>query len=244
MIRERLQRYLARSGVASRRACEQLIADGRVRVNGEPVVMPGTSVDADADRVEVDGRPVRPTTTRTYIMLHKPTGVVSTASDPQGRPTVLQLVSSPVRVYPVGRLDADSEGLLLLTDDGDMAMRLTHPRYGVEKEYRALVRGGVSRDLLDRLSAGIMLDGRMTAPARFTWDERMADGAWLRVTIHEGRNRQIRRMASAVGLEVVRLVRTRIGPLRLGNLPLGAWRPLSQSEVDAMRKAVECDGRS
>jgi 23S rRNA pseudouridine2605 synthase len=244
MTRERLQRFLARSGVASRRACEQLIAEGRVRVNGQPVVIPGTSVDADADRVEFDGRPVRPTNRRTYIALHKPTGVVSTADDPQGRPTVLQLVDTSHRVYPVGRLDADSEGLLLLTDDGDLAMRLTHPRFGVEKEYRALVRGHASREVLERLSSGIMLDERMTAPARFSFVERVDDGAWLRVTIHEGRNRQIRRMALAVGLEVIRLVRVRIGPLRLGRLPLGAWRALSPSEIDAIEKGVECKRRS
>jgi 23S rRNA pseudouridine2605 synthase len=239
MSRERLQRYLARSGVASRRACEQLIVDGRVRVNGTLVRVLGTSVDADSDRVDVDRRPVRPASVLSYFALNKPAGVMSTASDPQGRPTVLDLVDSPNRVYPVGRLDWDSEGLLLLTDDGDLAMRLTHPRYGVEKEYRALVRGPVERPVLDELSRGVELDGRPTARARFEIVERDIAGTWLRVIIHEGRNRQIRRMADAVGLEVVRLVRVRIGPLGLGRLPSGAWRPLTAAEILALRKGTE-----
>jgi 23S rRNA pseudouridine2605 synthase len=239
MTRERLQRYLARSGVASRRSSERLIVDGRVRVNGTLVRELGTSVDADHDQVEVDRRPVRPSATHTYLALNKPVGVVSTASDPQGRPTVVELVDQPSRVYPVGRLDADSEGLLLLTDDGDLAMRLTHPRYGVEKEYRALVRGTVDGETLTRLSAGVMLDDRPTAPAGFQIAERDGDATWLRVTIHEGRNRQIRRMAEAVGLEVVRLVRVRIGPLRLERLASGAWRSLSTTEVDALRREAE-----
>ena len=239
MSRERLQRYLARSGVASRRACEQLIVEGRVRVNGSPVRELGTSVDADHDRVEVDRRAVRPATVRTYVALNKPSGVVSTASDPQGRPTVVDLVEQSSRIYPVGRLDTDSEGLLLLTDDGDLAMRLTHPRYGVDKEYRILVRGQVDAATLATLSKGVVLDGRPTAPARFEVAEREAAGTWLRVTIHEGRNRQIRRMAEAVGLEVVRLVRVRIGPLRLGRLSSGAWRSLTAAEVDALRKEAE-----
>jgi len=182
---------------------------------------------------------VRPTAVLTYLALNKPIGVVSTASDPEGRRTVVELVDHPSRIFPVGRLDSDSEGLLLLTDDGDLAMRLTHPRYGVEKEYRALVRGSVDSIVLDELSAGLLLDGRPTAPARFEVAERDAVGTWLRVTIHEGRNRQIRRMAEAVGLEVVRLVRVRIGPLRLGRLPTGAWRLLTAAEVDALRKEAE-----
>jgi 23S rRNA pseudouridine2605 synthase len=239
MTRERLQRYLARSGVASRRACEQLIVDGRVRVNGAPVRELGTQVDADSDRVEVDRRPVRPSAVHTYLALNKPVGVVSTVNDPQGRQTVLDLVDHPSRIYPVGRLDADSEGLLLLTDDGDLAMRLTHPRYGVEKEYRALVRGSIDAATLKTLSTGVLLDGRPTAPARFQVAERDPVGTWLRVTIHEGRNRQIRRMAEAVGLEVVRLVRVRIGPLRLGRLPSGGWRPLSAAEVGELRMEAE-----
>lgn len=239
MMQERLQRYLARSGVASRRACERLITEGRVSVNGQPVTLLGTSIDAEADRVEVDRRPIRPASLRTYIALNKPVGVVSTASDPQGRQTVVDLVGQADRVYPVGRLDADSEGLLLLTDDGDLAMRLTHPRFGVDKEYRALVRGPIDQAMLDHLAAGVVLDGRRTAPAQFERAERDAVGEWLRVIIHEGRNRQIRRMAKAVGLELVRLVRVRIGPLRLGRMPVGAWRFLTAPEVQSLRKEAE-----
>jgi 23S rRNA pseudouridine2605 synthase len=213
-----------------------LIAAGRVRVNGESVTTPGTTVDADQDRVEVDSRPVRPTSTRAYVALYKPVGVVSTVSDPQGRETVIDLMQHPGRLYPVGRLDYDSEGLLLLTDDGDLAMRLTHPRYGVEKEYRALVRGRVDDDLLERLSMGVELDDRTTAPARFEVAEQTPDGTWLRVTLHEGRNRQIRRMAEVVGLDVARLVRVRVGAVRLGNLKPGTWRSLTEREVAALQK--------
>jgi 23S rRNA pseudouridine2605 synthase len=236
VTRERLQRYLARSGVASRRASEQLIAAGRVRVNGEPVTTLGTSIDTEQDRVEVDSRPVRPASTRAYVALYKPVGVVSTANDPGGRPTVVDLVQHPGRLYPVGRLDYDSEGLLLLTDDGDLAMRLTHPRYGVEKEYRALVRGRVDQSVLDRLAHGIVLDRRPTAPARFEIAEPTSEGTWLRIVLHEGRNRQIRRMAQVVGLDVARLVRVRVGAVRLGTLRPGEWRALSEREVNALLK--------
>jgi 23S rRNA pseudouridine2605 synthase len=236
MTRERLQRYLARSGVASRRASERLIAEGRVRVNGTPVTTMGASVDADVDRVEVDAQPVCPMVQHTYVALHKPIGVVSTASDPRGRETVVDLVRLPARLYPVGRLDYDSEGLILLTDDGDLAMRLTHPRYGVEKEYRALVRGRLDRDALERLRTGVLLEGRPTSPARVDVLEETRDGTWLRVVLHEGRNRQVRRMAEAVGLEVLRLVRVRVGTTWLGRLAAGEWRKLTQAEIDALLK--------
>jgi 23S rRNA pseudouridine2605 synthase len=235
MAQERLQKYLARSGVASRRASEQIILAGRVQVNGTVVTTLGTSVDPDRDRVELDGRPVHPPTMHTYVALHKPHGVVSTASDPQGRRTVLDLVQARARLFPVGRLDYDSEGLILLTDDGDLTMRLTHPSHDVEREYRALVRGDVSDDVLQRLSFGIDLDGRRTAVARFERLSEHSDGIWVRVVLHEGRNRQIRRMFEAVGLEVVRLVRVRVGSLHLGDLALGAWRRLSADEIDALR---------
>jgi 23S rRNA pseudouridine2605 synthase len=235
VTRERLQKYLARCGVASRRASEQLVLDGRVRVNGQVAVALGTTVDPVRDRVEVDGRAIVPPAVQTYIALNKPIGVVSTVSDPKGRRTVLDLVPRDARVYPVGRLDYDSEGLLLLTDDGDLAMRLTHPRHGAEKEYRALLRGDLSEDVLGHLRRGIALDGRPTAPATFEPIEAHPDGVWVRVVLHEGRNRQIRRMVEAVGLEVVRLVRVRVGSLWLGDLPPGAWRRLSATEVDSLR---------
>lgn len=235
MTQERLQKYLARCGVASRRASEQIIASGRVRVNGRPAVEPGTSVDPEHDRVEVDGLAVRPPVAHTYLLLNKPIGVVSTASEPRGRRTVLDLVPVDARVFSVGRLDYESEGLLLLTDDGDLALRLTHPRHSVEKEYRALLQGDVTDAILRRLSAGVELDGKRTAPASFERLETHPDGVWVRVVLHEGRNRQIRRMVEAVGLEVVRLVRVRVGSLELGGLPPGGWRRLSATEVAALR---------
>jgi 23S rRNA pseudouridine2605 synthase len=235
VTRERLQKYLARCGVASRRASEQIIASGRVRVNGRPAVELGTSVDPERDRVEVDGRAIRPPAAYSYVALHKPIGVVATASDPRGRRTVLDLVPDDARLFPVGRLDYDSEGLIVLTDDGDLAMRLTHPRHSVEKEYRALLRGEVTDAILRRLSGGIELDGKRTAPSTFKRLESHPDGVWVRVVLHEGRNRQIRRMVEAVGLEVVRLVRVRVGSLELGSLPAGGWRRLSAAEVAALR---------
>lgn len=235
MTQERLQKYLARCGVASRRASEQIITSGRVRVNGQKAVELGTSVDPEHDRVEVDGRAVLPPATLSYVALNKPIGVVSTASDTRGRRTVLDLVPGDARLFPVGRLDYDSEGLILLTDDGDLAMRLTHPRHGVEKEYRALLRGDVTEDVLKRLRAGIELDGTRTAPATFERLEEHPDGVWVRVVLHEGRNRQIRRMVEAVDLDVVRLVRVRVGSLRLGSLAPGGWRRLSAAEVAALR---------
>lgn len=235
MTRERLQKYLARCGVASRRASEQLITGGRVRVNGQPAGELGTTVDPERDRIEVDGRAVRPPAAPSYVVLNKPIGVVSTASDPRGRRTVLDLVPGDARLFPVGRLDYDSEGLILLTDDGDLALRLTHPSHSIEKEYRALLRGDVTDQVLERLSDGIELDGKPTAPATFERLETHPDGVWVRVVLHEGRNRQIRRMVEAAGLDVVRLVRVRVGSLELGDLPPGRWRRLSAAEVAALR---------
>jgi 23S rRNA pseudouridine2605 synthase len=235
MTRERLQKYLARCGVASRRTSEQIIVGGRVRVNGQVAAELGTTVDPGTDRVEVDGRVIAPPTGHTYVLLNKPIGVVSTASDPQGRRTVLDLVETDARLYPVGRLDYDSEGLILLTDDGDLALRLTHPRHTVEKEYAALLTGDVTDAALTRLRDGVPLDGRATVPARVERGDSGPDGTWVRITIREGRNRQIRRMAEYVGLGVNRLIRVRIGPLRLGTLPPGSWRMLSTAEVAALQ---------
>lgn len=237
MTRERLQKYLARCGVASRRASEQIMVAGRVRVNGQQADELGTTVDPERDRVEVDGRVVLPPEVHSYVALHKPIGVVSTASDPRGRRTVVDLVPGEARLFPVGRLDYDSEGLILLTDDGDLAMHLTHPRHNVEREYRALLAGDVTDAIMEQLSVGIDLDGKRTAPATFERLETHPDGTWVRVVLHEGRNRQIRRMVEAVGLKVVRLVRVRVGSLRLGSLPPGAWRRLSSAEVAALRGA-------
>jgi 23S rRNA pseudouridine2605 synthase len=230
---ERLQKVLARTGFGSRRVCENLIAAGRVRVNGEVAVL-GRRVDPDHDRVEVDGAGVGVRAGLVHYLLNKPRGVVSTASDPQGRTTVVQLVPAEPRVFPVGRLDTDTEGLLLLTNDGELTHRLTHPSFGVEKEYLAEVDGSPSPAALRQLREGVVLDDGPTAPARVAAVPPRA----LRLVIHEGRNRQVRRMCEAVGLPVVRLVRTRIGPLADRDLAPGAYRELSLAEVRALAKAA------
>lgn len=230
---ERLQKVLARRGIGSRRACEELIAAGRVTVNGAVAVL-GQRVDPARDRIAVDGVPVAVAPGLVYWLLNKPRGVVTTASDPQGRPTVVDLVPREPRVFPVGRLDADTEGLLLLTNDGDLAHRLTHPRYGVPKTYLAEVAGVPSDGDLARLRRGVVLDDGPTAPARVA---RLAPRL-LRITIHEGRNRQVRRMCEAIGHPVLRLVRTHIGPVSDPRLPPGAWRPLTPAELRALEVAA------
>ncbi len=222
----RLQKVLAERGWGSRRVCDELIADGRVTVNGEVAVL-GRRVDPAHDVVEVDGVAIGVRPGLVHYLLNKPAGVVTTASDPQGRPTVVQLVPDDPRVFPVGRLDVDTEGLLLLTNDGDLANRLTHPSHGVEKEYVAEVRGTVGPGALRRLREGIGLDDGMTAPARVS---QPAPGV-LRITIHEGRNRQVRRMCEAIGHPLHRLVRVRIGPIRDPHLAPGQWRVLTLDEV-------------
>jgi pseudouridine synthase len=232
---ERLQKVLAGRGVASRRGAEALIAAGRVAVNGEVVTDPGRRIDPRADQISVDGRPVRPPPDKVYVALNKPPGVVSTTNDPWGRPTVLDLLPRIGRLYPVGRLDAESEGLMLMTNDGELANRLMHPRYGCAKEYRALVRGEPTPDRLEQLRRGVLLDDGLTAPAEAEVEGAEAGGHWLRVTLREGRKRQVRRMLAALGLQVERLQRVRIGSLRLGALPLGACRPLSRTEIAALQ---------
>ncbi len=236
---QRLQKVLARAGVGSRRACEELIAAGRVRVNGEVAVL-GTRVDADHDLVEVDGAAVGVREGLVHYLLNKPAGVVTTASDPQGRPTVVGLVPPEPRVFPVGRLDADTEGLLLLTNDGELTHRLTHPSFGVDKEYLAEVEGTPGRGAIRRLREGVELDDGPTQPATVS----AAGAGVLRITIHEGRNRQVRRMCAAVGHPVRRLVRVRIGPITDHRLAPGAWRPLAQDEVRALERAAVPPGPS
>ena len=229
----RLQKVLAQAGLGSRRVCEELIERRRVRVNGELAVL-GRRVDPEVDVIEVDGAQIGVKAGLVHYLLNKPAGVVTTASDPQGRPTVVELVPAEPRVFPVGRLDADSEGLLLLTNDGDLTHRLTHPSFGVDKEYLVEVEGEPHRGALSRLREGVELDDGRTAPAKVA----LLDPRILRVTIHEGRNRQVRRMCDAVGFPVLRLVRTRIGPLSDRTLGPGAWRPLVQDEVRALERAA------
>ena len=230
---ERLQKVLARTGFGSRRVCEGLIAGGRVRVNGEVADL-GRRVDVAVDRVEVDGVPVGVREGLVYYLLNKPRGVVTTASDPEGRPVVVDLGPAAPRVFPVGRLDTDTEGLLLLTNDGELAHRLTHPSFGVEKEYLAEVEGTPSPAAVRRLREGVELDDGRTAPARVA----LVPPRALRIVIHEGRNRQVRRMCAAVGHPVVRLVRTRVGILVDRGLRPGPWRHLEVAEVRALEQAV------
>ncbi|MDW8319749.1 MAG: pseudouridine synthase [Armatimonadota bacterium] len=238
---QRLQKILAQAGYGSRRACEQIILQGRVRVNGQVVTQLGARADPHTDVVEVDGKQIQTPAKHTYILLHKPAGVVTTRYDVHARRTVMDLlhgVTTPV--FPVGRLDADTTGLLLLTDDGDLAYRLVHPRYGVPKTYLVEVRGEIGEESIHRLRQGVLLEDGMTAPAQVQKIRYLAprQTTLLRFTIHEGRKRQVKRMCRAVGHPVVRLHRERLGPLTLGKLPTGAWRHLTEEEVAALRRAV------
>jgi 23S rRNA pseudouridine2605 synthase len=234
----RLAKYLATTGLASRRASEEIIRAGRVTMAGEVVTDPARDVEP-GDAVAVDGRPVSPVHERVMYALNKPAGVVSTARDPQGRPTVVTLVPQTERLYPVGRLDIDTTGLILLTNEGDLAHRLTHPSFEVEKTYRAVVGGPPIRDgALRALRDGIELDDGRTAPARV----RRVSADTIEITIHEGRKRQVKRMCEAVGHPVKRLERVAFGPLQLGDLPRGRWRQLGAGEVDQLIEWVA--GRS
>ena len=233
-MEERLQKLLSAAGVCSRRAAETYLTAGRVTVNGEPARL-GQKADPDRDEILVDGRPLAPRAKPVYILLNKPRGYVTTLSDERGRKTVAELVADcGARVYPVGRLDLDSEGLLLLTNDGDWAQHLLHPSHEVEKTYHVSVFGPVA-GAAARLAAMTDLEGEPIRPARVEVLRQTARTAVLAVTIHEGKNRQIRRMCARCGLTVKRLRRVQEGPLKLGNLPPGKWRDLSENEVEALR---------
>lgn len=244
-MRERLQKILSGAGIASRRAAEAFIREGRVSVNGETVTELGTKADPGADDIRVDGRRLKTPARRRYILLYKPRGYITSRSDPQRRPTVIDLLTKGgVReyVYPVGRLDYESEGLLILTSDGDLAARLTHPSHEVPREYEAHVLGVPDRHGLERLRKGIVLDGRRTAPAvvdvRKVIESPGGPQAILSVTIHEGRNRQVRRMCEAIGHPVGKLRRVRIGPIADGHIRPGEFRDLSAREVAALKKVA------
>ena len=235
---ERLQKLLARAGLGSRRKCEELIEQGRVSVNGEVAEL-GRRADSQHDHIALDGVPVVVDLTLVHWLLNKPAGYVTTASDPQGRATVLDLVPGTPRVFPVGRLDQDTEGLLLLTNDGELAQLLMHPRHGVEKEYFAEVEGVPSPAALRRLREGVELDDGPTRPARVRLVQQSDAGtSALEIVVKEGRKRMVRRMCSAVGHPVRRLVRTRIGPLRDARLGPGSWRSLDAGEVRALYAAA------
>ena len=247
----RLQKILSTAGIASRRAAETLITEGRVTVNGVPVTELGSKADPDADDIRVDGRRVKTAgAARRYILMYKPRGYITSRSDPQQRPTVIDLLAKGGMreyVYPVGRLDYESEGLLLLTSDGELAQRLMHPSHEVAREYLARVRGVPDRHAMERLSKGIVIDGRKTAPAEVRIEKVIegagADDAMLSIALHEGRNRQVRRMCEAVGHPVVRLRRVRIGPITDDDIRPGEFRDLAEREVAALKRAVSGAGR-
>ena len=239
---ERLQKVLAHAGVASRRKSEELIQQGRVSVNGRIVTKLGTKVDPRHDEIRVDGQPIQSGARHIYVMLNKPRGVLSTMEDPRGRRSLGDLIATPVRVYPVGRLDASSEGLILLTDDGELANLLTHPRYEHEKEYRVLVNGRPSKKTLDAWRRGVLLDESLTAPARVDVVQTEKDSTLLRVVMREGRKRQIRRVASLLGHPARGLLRVRLGPLHLGTLESGQWRYLTSKEINQLNDLKRSHG--
>lgn len=240
METERLQKILARAGYGSRRACEAIIEHGRVAVDGK-IAQLGDKADPTTQRITLDGVPLRRPQTHTYVMLYKPRGVITTTSDPEGRRTARDLVDVPQRLYPVGRLDADSEGLLLLTDDGEVTQHLTHPRYEHVRIYRVLVIGEPDKEAVDRWQRGVTLDDKMTRFDKVEIDSQERGRAWLSITVHEGSKHLVRRMVSALGFHVLRLIRVQMGPLRLGDLHSGRWRYLGPREVDALRREVGID---
>jgi len=236
---ERLHVVLARAGVASRRQAERLIRDGRVSVNGKVVTRLGTKVLWGQDTIRVDNRIIRRLDPRLTIVLNKPKQVLTTSRDPRGRPTTAELVRAlKARLFPVGRLDYHTEGLLILTTDGELAHLLQHPRFGIPKTYRAKVKGLPAAQALEHLRSGVMLDGRTTAPGQVRKSATTGKNAWLEITIREGRNRQVRRMCESVGHPVMKLKRIQYGPIRLGDLKPGEFRKLTADEMEKLRKHV------
>lgn len=233
----RLQKYIAMSGAASRRAAETLISEGKVFVNGERITEQGVKVEIGADKVCVDGKELKVNEKKYYIMLNKPAGYVTTVKDQFDRPTVIDLISGEIstRVFPVGRLDYDTEGLLLLTNDGDITYRITHPKFHTDKTYMALITGSVTISAINKLRHGVKIDGRKTSPAEVEIIDSVSGKATVKITIHEGRNRQVRKMFEAVGCKVAALRRIKIGDIELGNLPEGRWRYLTSHEVNYLK---------
>jgi 23S rRNA pseudouridine2605 synthase len=237
---ERLQRILSAHGIASRRASEQLILDGKVKVNGKVVRELGTKADPSVDRIEVNGRPIQPTSLR-YVMLNKPSGYITTVSDERNRRTVMDLIDTSERVYPVGRLDRETEGLLLLTNDGTLANRITHPRYELDKEYQILTHLRPSDATMAEIRKGVRVEGTLVVPKEFRILRETAEGIVLKLVIHEGLNRVVRKMMDQYEIEIARLRRTRIGPLTMAGLNIGNFRELRASEVAGLYEAVGLD---
>lgn len=234
-MEERLQKILARAGYGSRRACEEYISKGQVTVNGQIATL-GMKADPEIDRIEFNNKVVRAAEPLKYFAVYKPRGVISAASSPEGRQTVRDLLDEPGRLYPVGRLDADSEGLILMTNDGELTNRLTHPRYGHDKEYKVLVATHPEEDQLEAWRRGVVLeDGYRTAPANVSMESFKGKGAWVRVIMGEGRKRQIREIGKRIGLPIVKIIRVRIGSLRVGSLKPGQSRPLTRKEIDDLK---------
>jgi 23S rRNA pseudouridine2605 synthase len=229
-MKMRIHKYMAHAGIASRRAAEKMVEDGEVMVNGHQAKI-GEIVDSEHDKITVGGKLAKLNSIHLYYLIHKPRQVVSTVKDPEGRRTVASLVPQGTRLYPVGRLDYESEGLMLLTNDGELAFHLTHPSFEVEKKYRVLVKGVMTDKSVGYLEAGVTIEGQKTAAAKVEIVEAQENNTWIDITIHEGRNRQIRKMCEAVGYPVLRLIRTNLGPWELGDLPSGKFRELSASEV-------------
>jgi pseudouridine synthase len=238
-VAERIQVVLARAGIASRRKCEALVRQGHVTVNDKVIQEPGFLVTFGKDDIRVDGRPVRHLEPKITVMLNKPKGMVTTVRDPQGRPTVINLVAGlKQRLFAIGRLDYHTEGLLLLTNDGLLSQRLQHPRYGVEKVYKVKVRGRPDHFVLKKLGEGVDLDGKKTAPAKVKRVGTTKEHTWIEIAVHEGRNRQIRRMCKSVGHPVLKLKRIGYGPLRLGDLKAGKFRILTAREIALLKEAA------
>ena len=232
----RLEKFLSEAGVASRRHAKQIISEGRVTVNGQKIFIPGIHIDPDSDVIKLDGKSIVLVKKKIYIALNKPAGYLSTAIDDRYRPTVLHLLRNlPVRVYPVGRLDLDTEGLLLLTNDGELAHKITHPRYHVDKVYVAWVQGHPDEAALEKLRLGVRIEDGITAPAKVIVTEQAGTHTCLKITIHEGKKRQVKRMCRAIGHEVQHLKRIQVGPIKLGNLRVGKYRHLSLKELEALK---------
>jgi 23S rRNA pseudouridine2605 synthase len=238
---ERIQKILARAGLASRREAERWIVEGRITVNGSVIRKLGSQADPIKDSIKVDGKRIKPAAAPLYYALHKPPGMITTLNDPEHRPDITPLLArlgEKRRVFPVGRLDYNSTGLLILTNDGELALRLTHPRFGVKKVYRVKLSACPLDEELARLRKGIRLDDGMTAPARVRVVDKLKKNAWLEIEVQEGRKREVRRMFETLGYFVEKLMRIRMGTVSLGHLPLGALRPLTQAEVKSLKQAV------